>query len=296
MAPRAAGWGHGKVTGIVTIVLVDTEVHPLSRSLMKRILAQFSLLVLGILLSSCLEMTSVITASKDGSAIIEETVLVSAQMKAMMAAAGASGGEQGGPSMKDLLPDKAKAEERAKKLGEGVTVKSHEQVKSPDGREGVKVTYAVPNVANLKYQPFNSDNKGSDTEKPMTFKVEGGKLTVSMPPGKQDSAPAERPKVPKEQMEAQLAMMKPMFAGMRVAVQIKGANGIASSDATNLKDDTVTIMDIQFDKIMEKPDTFSKIMESADDKSMTPAKAAQMFKDVDGLKIEGKENISITLK
>jgi hypothetical protein len=91
-------------------------------------------------------------------------------------------------------------------------------------------------------------------------------------------------------------MMKPMFAGMRVNFQIKGANGIAGSDASHLKDGAVTIMDIQFDKIMENQDTFMKVMESADDKSMTPAKVAQQFKDVDGLKIEGKEAISIDLK
>ena len=263
---------------------------------MKRILAQITLLALSVLLSACLEMTSVITANKDGSAIVEETVLVSAQMKAMMGAAAASGGEQGGPNMKDLLPDQAKAEERAKKLGEGVTVKSREEVKTPEGKEGVKVTYLVPKIANLKYEPFNSDNKGGDS-KPITFKLDGSKLSVSLPPDtNKEDKPAEKPKVPKEQMQAQLAMMKPMFAGMRVNFQIKGANGIASSDASHLKDGAVTIMDIQFDKIMENQDAFMQIMESADDKSMTPAKVAQKFKDVDGLKIEGKEAISIDLK
>jgi hypothetical protein len=242
-------------------------------------------------------MTSVITANKDGSAIVEETVLVSAQMKAMMSAAAASGGEQGGPNMKDLLPDQAKAEARAKKLGDGVTVKSREEVKTPDGKEGVKVTYAVPKIANLKYEPFNSDSKEGKDSKPITFKLDGSKLSVNLPPdNNKDEKPAEKPKVPKEQMQAQLAMMKPMFAGMRVNFQIKGANGIAGSDASHLKDGAVTIMDIQFDKIMENQDTFMKVMESADDKSMTPAKVAQQFKDVDGLKIEGKEAISIDLK
>lgn len=264
---------------------------------MKRILAQITLLALGVLLSACLEMTSVITANKDGSAIVEETVLVSAQMKAMMAAAAAGGGgEQGGPNMKDLLPDQAKAEERAKKLGDGVTVKSREEVKTPDGKEGVKVTYSVPKIANLKYEPFNSDNKGGES-KPITFKLDGSKLSVSLPPdaNKEDKA-AEKPKMPKEQMQAQLAMMKPMFAGMRVNFQIKGANGIANSDASNFKADAVTIMDIQFDKLMENQDVFMKVMESMDDKSMTPKKVSEQFKNVDGLKIEGKEAISIDLK
>ena len=264
---------------------------------MKRLSAFVGAIAAMMLLSACFEMTSVVTVNKDGSGVIEETALISAQMKAMMASMGDQAGGQGGPNLKDLVPDKAKADERAKNLGEGVAVKSHEAVKMPDGREGVKVTYTVADVSKLKYQPFDAKEKGGGESKPMTFAVSGGTLTVSMPPDKpKEKTDAEKPKMPPEQMQAQLAMMKPMFAGMRMAIQIKGGNGIATSDASHLSGDTVTIMDIQFDKIMEKPEVFGKFMESADDKSMTPAQAAEKFKGVDGIKIEGKEKISITLK
>ncbi len=91
-------------------------------------------------------------------------------------------------------------------------------------------------------------------------------------------------------------MMKPMFAGMRVSMQIKGANGIGETDATNVKDGTVTIMDLQFDKLWKMAMPSCKFMDSADDKDMTPGKAAEKFKGVDGIKIEGKEKISIKLK
>ncbi len=144
---------------------------------MKRLLAHLSLLTITLLQSACLEMTSVITVRKNGSATIEETVLLSAQLKAMMAQ---GGGGQGGPDLKDLVPDKAKAEERAKKLGDGVTVAKYEAVKAPDGREGVKVTYAVKDIKNLEYQPFSGDQK--EGSKPMTFEIDDGELTVEMPP------------------------------------------------------------------------------------------------------------------
>ena len=65
----------------------------------------------------------VVTVNKDGSATIEETALLGAQLKAMMGSLGTQGGNaQGGPNLKDLVPDKAKAEERAKALGEGVEI------------------------------------------------------------------------------------------------------------------------------------------------------------------------------
>jgi hypothetical protein len=264
---------------------------------MKRFIAHVGAVAASLLLSACFEMSSVVTLNKDGTASIQETALVGAQLKAMMGSLGDQGGAPGGPNLKDLVPDKAKAEERAKKLGEGVTVKSHEAVKMPDGREGVKVTYAVADINKLKFQPFDAKDKDGGENKPITFTANGGTVTVSMPPDKPKSAPpADKPKMPAEQMQAQMAMMKPMFAGMRMAIQIKGANGIASSDATNLSGDTVTIMDIQFDKIMEKPEVFGKFMETADDKDMSPAKAAEAFKGVDGIKVEGKEKITIKLK
>lgn len=261
---------------------------------MKRFIAYVGAVAAAMLLSACMEMTSVVTVNKDGTGSIEETALIGAQVKAMLGAQG--DGAQGGPGIKDMVPDKAKAEERAKKLGEGVTVKSHEPVKLADGREGVKVTYAVADISKLKYEPFDSKGKEDSGNSPITFSVSGGTVNVSLPPDKPKEKKADKPKLPPEQMQAQMAMMKPMFAGMRMTMQIKGGSGIASSDATNVSGDVVTIMDIQFDKIMDKPEAFAKFMETADDKDMTPAMAAELFKGVEGFKIEGKEKITIKLK
>jgi hypothetical protein len=264
---------------------------------MKRMIAYVGAIAASLLLSACFEMSAVVTVNKDGTATIEETALLGAQLKAMMASMPADGGGQGGPNIKDLVPDKAKAEERAKKLGEGVTVKSHEAVKAPDGREGVKVTYAVADVSKLKFHPFESKKQGGEEGTPITFTNNGGTVTVNLPQDKpKGGEKVEKPKIPAEQMQAQMAMMKPMFAGMRMSIVVKGGSGIASSDATNLSGDTVTIMDIQFDKIMEKPEVFTKFMETSDDKDMTPAKAAEMFKGVEGIKVEGKEKITLKLK
>ena len=77
-------------------------------------------------LASCLEIKSTVIVSKDGSAIVEETALLGAQLAAMMAQGGGAGGP--GEQLKGLIMDKEQAEKRAKDLGEGVTVKSIEEV------------------------------------------------------------------------------------------------------------------------------------------------------------------------
>jgi hypothetical protein len=92
-----------------------------------------------------------------------------------------------------------------------------------------------------------------------------------------------------------MGMMKPMFAGMRMAVEVKGAGGIASSDATHLNDGTISYLDIQFDKLMDNSDAFMEVMESGDG-GMSMSEAASKFSKVEGLKIEGKKVVKVELK
>lgn len=248
------------------------------------------------ILTSCLEIKSTVIVNKDGTATIEESMLLGAQLAAMAAAGGGQGDQ-----LKGLTMDKEKAEARAKKLGEGVTVKSHEEVKTPDGKTGTKVVFAVADLSKLKYVPFEPEQEGkpaSNTE-PMTFALSGSSLTITNPESeKKKGGDADKPKKSPEQlaqMKAQMGMMKPMFAGMRMAVEVKGAGGIASSDATHLNDGTISYLDIQFDKLMDNSDAFMEVMESGDG-GMSMSEAASKFSKVEGLKIEGKKVVKVELK
>jgi hypothetical protein len=248
------------------------------------------------ILTSCLEIKSTVIVNKDGTATIEESVLLGAQLAAMMQAGGGQGDQ-----LKGLVMDKAKAEERAKKLGEGVTVKSHEEVKTPDGKSGVKVVFAVADLAKLKYVPFEPEQEGKPASKsePMTFALSGSSLTITNPEAdKKKGGGSEKPKKNPEQiaqMKAQMGMMKPMFAGMRMTIEVKGAGGIASSDATHFNDGTVSYLDIQFDKLMDNTDAFMEVMESGEG-GMSMSEAATKFNKVEGLKIEGKKVVALELK
>lgn len=249
-------------------------------------------------LTSCLEIKSTVIVSKDGTATIEESVLLGAQLAAMMQA-GAAGGQ--GDQLKGLVMDKAAAAERAKKLGEGVTVKSHEEVKSPDGKSGVKVVFSVADLSKLKYVPFEPEQEGKSTStaEPMTFALSGSTLTISNPEAdKKKGGDIEKPKKSEAeiaQMKAQMGMMKPMFAGMRMSVQVTAADGIASSTASHFADGTISYLDIQFDKLMDNTDAFMEVMDSAEG-GLSMSDVAVKFEKVEGLKIEGKKVITAELK
>lgn len=253
------------------------------------------LAALSFALTSCLEIKSTVIANKDGTATIEESMLLSAQLAAMAAAGGGQADQ-----LKGLVMDKEKAEARAKKLGEGVTLKSLEEVKSPDGKTGTKVVFAVADISKLKYVPFEpeQDGKPSKTE-PMTFALSGSTLTITNPEA--DKRKEVDPNKPKKgaaeiaQMKAQMAMMRPMFAGMRLSVEVKGAGGIGSTDATHASDGTISYLDIQFDKLMDNAEAFAEIMETGDN-GLSMADAASKFSKVEGLKIEGKKVVTAELK
>ncbi len=263
---------------------------------MRKFLTSIGAAAVTLLLSSCFELGAVLVINKDGSGVVEETMLMSAQMKAMMASAPKDADGGGGASM-SLLTTKEKSAEKATKMGEGVTVKSYEEIKSPDGREGVKIVYAFKDVNKLKYEP--GDMK--EDKKDQSFAFSAGTLTITQKHDKKAAKTEAKgddamPKPTPEQMEQQMAMMKPMMAGMKMSFKVKAANGIASTDATHVDGGTITLMDINFDKVLATPDGMKKFAATADNKDMSPADAAEALKGVDGVKIEAKEKVTVKLK
>ncbi|WP_395753070.1 hypothetical protein [Prosthecobacter sp.] len=252
------------------------------------------LMAVAFALTSCLEMKSVVIVSKDGTATIEETVVLGPQLTAMM-----QGGQAG--QLKELIMDKTQAAERAKTLGEGVTVKSYEELKPADGKSGVKIVYAVADLSKLKYEPYipeQEDDKSDTGPDAMTFALQGSTLTITSLEAKdKKSGEAKGQESPDEiaMMKSQVAMMKPMLAGMRMSVEVKAANGFASSDAAHLSNDTISFLELQFDKFTNNMDVLSSLIDAAQD-DMSMADAAVKFKNVDGIKIEGKHVVKAELK
>ena len=261
-------------------------------------LSRFLLAVAAVFgLASCLEIKSTVIVNKDGTATVEETALLGAQLAAMMAQGGGGGGP--GDQLKGLVMDKDKAAARAKQLGEGVTVKSVEEV-TVDGKTGSKVTFAVADITKLKYEPNTPDEKKDDKKtEAMVFTLEGSKLTITNPEAdKKQGDGTPKPKKSEAeiaQMKAQIGMMKPMFAGMRITVEVKSASGIASTNASHPNGDAITYMDVEMDKLLNNVEAFGEIMESGEG-SMSMADAAKKFKGIEGLKIEGQKTVTIELK
>jgi hypothetical protein len=227
----------------------------------------------------------------------------------MMSQMSAMGGEEGADKKDPLdgMFSEEKSKAKATSLGEGVTFEKAEKIDA-GGKKGMRTTYKFADINKLKFKPGDamSDMKpqgaemGEDPDKkkeePVTFTYAAGKLVIHMPQPKAGDKPkVEKPEAAEDpaQDAQKEAMMKQMFADMKVSVKIKATGGIASSDATHTDGDTVTLMEMDFGKVINTPGAFKKL-EAAQPE--TPEDFEKALKGIDGIKMETKREVTISLK
>lgn len=252
--------------------------------------------LVALLLPSCFEHTSTIRLEKDGGGTITEETILGAQASAMLAGLPSGDGEDPLSQMAD--PDKAA--KAAAEMGEGVTVEKVEKI-DKDGRKGGRVVYRFRDINTLKYTFGKSMSDTGDAmpgaeekkaDEPLKFTYKDGKLTLKRP----DVKKAEQPELPEgaQEIDAQeLAMAQGMFKDMKMALKLEIAPGIGETNATHVAGDTITIMEMQFDKLIADPEKFKKFSQL---KPETPAEMEKALEGVEGVKFETKEELTVTVK
>jgi hypothetical protein len=249
-------------------------------------------------LAGCFSDKTAMKVNADGSGTITVTTKMKAEaVKQMKEMAKSFGGENA--KEPELFSEK-EAREKVSKMGEGVEFVSYEPIKDKDS-EGQKVTYSFKDVTKLKLKetsgPPGGENQGfkaeAQSEDPMTFKfakqANGHCLLTVVTPQKKlkpDGAP-EAPAAPGaapggEVPEEQLAMMKQMFAGLRITIELEVAGTLVKTNSPHVNGSTVTILDIDFEKMMTDMGKFKKLF-ATQPKSLEEAKA--MIKDFPGVKV-----------
>lgn len=257
-------------------------------------------------LTGCLQIERTVKIKTDGSGTIEETMLMGKEMLAQMKQMeSAFGGDKGAPAKAhpSATYDEAKLKAQAAKLGEGVTFLSGKPVSNATG-EGYSVIYAFNDVTKLRIEaessgtmPGGGGMKSKSNSGPIAFGFTKGKvaeLTVSQPKPKEPATPAAAPDpaaaAAESMEEAMLPMMQQMLKGMRMALHIQVEGKIVETNAEYRDAAKVTLMDVDFDKILAKPEAL-KAMSKSKSKSINEQKA--LLKGIEGIKIEGAEQVKI---
>ena len=271
---------------------------------MKRILLPCLSLLAALALPGCLQQATTLHLNKDGSGTLVEETTFGAQMVAMLGQFAGIGGDKAKDPIKELAsPDKAKA--RAAALGEGVTVEKVEAIEV-NGNKGARATYRFADINKLQLSVSGglqeampkmpgAPEADKPKEKPTTFKYAAGVLTITNPDqDKPEAAAAAKPEgAPELGDEAQQAMMKQVMGDMKMSLKVVIEPGIASTDATHVNGNTVTLMDMDMGKLMDNPEVF-KTLGNMDQNNRAQAMAA--LKNIKGVKVETQKTITIKVK
>ena len=258
--------------------------------------------------SGCINSLTNIKVRPDGSGTIDQTLSMTAEAAKQIAALGAGFGDPAAKKKEgDDLPDffsEQSMKDAAGKLGEGVVFVSSKPIKTAD-RVGRVATYQFADITKLRIdqKPQTGDDmpgaKAGAEDVLLKFgKLPAGtsQLTVVFPEpdftkkkAKDEDDEDEGEK--KTPDAAQLEMMKKIFDGLKVSIDVTVLGNIVKTNSPYVQGSTVTLLEMDFSQVMANDQMLSKL---SNPKSLEEAKA--VLKNVKGFKINLDREVAIEFK
>jgi len=264
-----------------------------------------------LLLGGCIDMSTVVHVAPDGSGTVEERVLMKKEMAQMMQSMGQAMGEEG-KSQESPLLDREELAKAAEAMGPGVELISAEPLETDTGL-GYVARYSFKDINQLQLNenpgdraPSDEDSGPEQKEEPIRFVFEPGPepvLIIRTPQDKEkEGTKAEEEaegsddtaKEEKDEAESQMAMMmmQQMFDGLRIKIQVQTETEILETNATFHDGNTVTLMSMDFGKLLADPEKFKAFADSGAD-SVEAAK--KMMQDIPGIEVDLNPEVRIKM-
>jgi hypothetical protein len=259
--------------------------------LWNRVLAFF---VVAAFTVGCINSTTVIKVKPDGTGTIDQTLLMNAStLKTMISGfdpSGQASAKATGPFNEEEL------RKAADRMGKGVRFVSATPMKK-DAFEGVRAVYAFDDINNVRVDQdpnLSSASSGQfsappKTSSPVNFKFtkqgQSSVLTISV--DEKTTAPPEAvpPAAAQEKIDpAMMQMMKQMFQGFRVAIEVEVEGKIVKTNADHVTGSRVTMLEMDLGALLEDEAQLRKL-QSAVKPGASIADVKPLLKDVKGIKI-----------
>ena len=252
-------------------------------------------LCLALLSCGCVDVEKVVTLNADGSGTLVETALLTKGMFKDFEESTRQDARAGERQPQWTWLDKNLLRDRAVTLGAGVTFVSAHRV-SNDKFEGWSATYAFTDIGKLKIDqsPFplgphawiDGAVSPNDIPVPMRFEFRKGspsELIVNLAPP--TAAKAEQPNLPPDPQQVnELAdLLGRMLKDARIAIAIDFPSPIVQTDARYHEGRRVTLMDLDFNKLLADPERKRKLSASVD-RDLD----RKIFEGVPGVKLDSK--------
>lgn len=256
---------------------------------------------IALVLSGCLNVSTLIRVAPNGSGTIEQTLLFNPKnVENAFGQLGLepSGGSSGSKASSKTTIDEADVRQTAGRLGDGVTLVSVTPVSLPSGYQGVTAKFAFDDISKLRTEDLlmpapakaeMSPNAASDavafrlTRSPhgtailtATFNDKPGKSGKSSGKSGKGGPGLDDPDV--------LQMVKAMFKGFRIGVDLEVIGQIVQTNADYVDGKRITLAEIDLEQLLKdgkKLGTLDKVI--SPDASI--AKVRPYLKDLKGLKV-----------
>ncbi|HSR18654.1 MAG TPA: hypothetical protein VLM39_11245 [Ignavibacteriaceae bacterium] len=264
----------------------------------------FSITVLLLVFTGCIEVKTLITVNKDGSGTIEETMVMSEQVVEMMKGFSAAFTSDSTQQQDFNIFDENNLKERAGSLGKGVTYVSGEKIEEGN-KKGFRALYAFKNLDDISLKkipqndiPLNiTEVAGSD----LIFKFKKGspsEIFISFPEMEDSASSSEEWTDSTDEFDSPdssgdstftqeaLDLMKDLSISL-----IMRTNGpIVESNAAYVEGPEVTLFQLDFNKLLDSKEDLQELFKL---KSRNMEKIKDLLKNIPGIKIETSKEIFI---
>jgi hypothetical protein len=262
------------------------------------------LLLLTLALMGCFESIVLLRLDKDGSGTIEETVVISDAFMELMKS---FGGEEEGEEEEEDPINEQELMDKAASMGEGVRYVYAMPVKTDRG-SGYKAIYSFSDINDVRINQNPGENvspppTGGEEEAPveewLQFNFSGGRtptLEIIYPRDIEEEMEQEEPAEGEMDMDSNpemMEMMRELYRDMRFRIAVEVNGEIVETNASYVDGSTVTLMDIDFAKILEDEEKFKELMNANPE---TVEEMKELVKDNPGIKVEIEEAIRIRFR
>jgi hypothetical protein len=256
-------------------------------------------------MSGCLEISTIVSVKPDGTGTVSERMLMSkSSFSEMVLTDGDKKGQTG------QIPDKALLEKKSQEMGEGVSFVSVRPVVTKT-QAGYEALYAFRdiNLLQVNSSPDHGISADSTSGEQATKKKkqyvhfilkEGSpsRLSIVMNQEKEASLSgtpvAAKPQQDPEQLKMATSIMKQFLKGMRLFMAVDINGSILRTNATHRKEKRITLMDVDFDKLLANPKQFASFTALGPDPSNEAMQ--KILNKIPGIKLETQKEVEVSFQ
>jgi hypothetical protein len=263
-----------------------------------KILKLTVLLLLSLALMGCFESVVLIRVNKDGSGTIEETVAISDSFMELMKSFSGEEAEAEEEVSDEELVDEQQLAEKARSMGEGVRLESAEPVRTDRGA-GYKALYSFSDINQVRVNQNPGENvtapsMGGEQDEPVEewlrfVFTKGGTATLQV----EEQEESGEGEVDLDSNPEMLEMMRQLYQDMHISIAVEVDGNITETNASYVEGSRVTLMDVDFGKLLEDEQKFKELL-SSNPKTIEEMK--EVIQDNPGIKVETQESVRVRFR